>query len=85
MSKHYREHRARQQFARKLEQLRVELSAESDQRVLDYLLDHLETLLELVGDSILLASFRAQFEEAKRSVASRHRPPPRLHLVKPAS
>lgn len=68
----YAEHRARQQFSRKLEQLQFELSVESPRRVLDYLLDHLEDLLPRTGDSILRDAFRAQLERAKERVSTRH-------------
>ncbi len=78
MKAHYAEHRARQQFSRKLEQLQFELSIESPRRVLDYLLDHLDDLLSRVGDSILRDAFAAQLTAAKRRVASRHN----LRLVK---
>jgi hypothetical protein len=76
--RHYAEHRARQQFSRKLEQLHFELSVESPRRVLDYLIDHLDDLLPRVGDSLLRESFAAQLERAKRQVAQRHN----LRLVK---
>ncbi len=78
MTKHYREWRARQQFSRKLEQLHFELSVESPRRVLDYLLEHLDELLDSIGDSTLRDSFRGQLERAKSLVARRHN----LRLVK---
>lgn len=66
------EHRAREQFQRKLEQLRFELQIQAPRRVLDYLLDHLDTLLEQVGPSVLRDSFAEQLGRAKRLVAGRH-------------
>lgn len=80
MTKHYRQWRARQQFSRKLEQLHFELSVESPRRVLDYLIEHAEDLLEQVGDSTLRDSFREQLERMKRLVSTRHN----LRLVKGA-
>ncbi len=78
MTTHYRQWRARQQFARKLEQLHVELSIESPRRVLDYLVEHAEDLLDQVGDNTLRDSFRAQLDRAKSLVSRRHN----LRLVK---
>lgn len=72
MTTHYAQHRARQQFSRKLEQLDFELSVESPRRVLDYLVDHLDDLLPRVGDSVLRDTFAAQLSAAKRRVATRH-------------
>lgn len=66
------EHRAREQFQRKLEQLRFELRIESPRRVLDYLVEHLEDTLPRVGDNLLGKSFAEQLERAKRLVSSRH-------------
>lgn len=80
VTKHYRQWRARQQFARKLEQLHFELSVESPRRVLDYLIEHLEDLLEQVGDSTLRESFKGQLVAAKARVSTRHN----LRLVKGA-
>lgn len=80
MTKHYRQWRARQQFSRKLEQLHFELSVESSRRVLDYLIEHAEDLLEQVGDSTLRDSFKAQLDRMKRLVSTRHN----LRLVKGA-
>lgn len=78
MTRHYAEHRARDQFQRKLEQLRFELRVESPRRVLDYLIDHLEDLLPRCGATILRDSFREQLERAKQQVSTRHN----LRLVK---
>ncbi len=78
MKKHYAEHRARLQFGRKLEQLHFELRVESPRRVLDYLIDHLDDLLPLVGDSTLRDSFAAQLDLMKRQVSRRHN----LRIVK---
>lgn len=78
VTRHYAEHRARQQFVRKLEQLHFELSVESPRRVLDYLLDHLDDLINRVGETTLRDSFRQQLDRAKSQVASRHN----LRLVK---
>ena len=78
VTKHYAEHRARQQFQRVLEQLHFELSMESPRRVLDYLLDHLDTLLPLVGQNTLRDSFAGQLTRAKGIVSQRHN----LRLVK---
>lgn len=78
MSAHYAQHRARQQFSRKLEQLHFELSVESPRRVLDYLIDHLDDLLPRCGDSILRDAFARQLKAAKARVAQRHN----LRLVK---
>lgn len=78
MTKHYAEHRARQLFSRKLEQLDFELSVGSPRRVLDYLVDHLDDLLPRVGDSVLRESFAAQLVAAKKRVSARHN----LRLVK---
>jgi hypothetical protein len=78
MTTHYAQHRARQQFSRKLEQLHFELSVESPRRVLDYLIDHLDDLLPRVGDSVLRESLTAQLSAAKQSVSQRHN----LRLVK---
>lgn len=80
VTRHYSEHRARQQFSRKLEQLDFELSVESPRRVLDYLIDHLDDLLPRVGDSVLRDSFGAQLSAAKARVSTRHN----LRLVKGA-
>lgn len=77
--KHFDEHRAREQFQRKLEQLHFELQFESPRRVLDYLIDHLDDLLPRVGATVLRDSFAAQLERAKRLVATRHN----LRLVRP--
>jgi hypothetical protein len=68
----YAEHRAREQFQRKLEQLHFELSVESPRRVLDYLIDHLDDLLPRVGATTLRESFRGQLDRAKQIVATRH-------------
>jgi hypothetical protein len=76
----FAEHRARQQFQRKLEQLHFELSVESPRRVLDYLIDHLDDLLGRVGNDTLRDSFGLQLDRAKRLVACRHN----LRLVKGA-
>ncbi len=76
--KHYAEHRAREQFQRKLEQLHFELSVESPRRVLDYLIDHLDDLLPRVGATVLRDSFAGQLARAKALVATRHN----LRLVK---
>lgn len=78
MTRQYAEHRARQQFQRKLEQLRFELMVESPRRVLDYLIDHLEDLLIHIEATVLRDSFREQLERAKRQVSTRHN----LRLVK---
>lgn len=78
MTRHYKQWRAREQFSRKLEQLHFELSVESPRRVLDYLLEHAEDLLEQVEASPLRDSFKDQLGRAKRLVASRHN----LRLVK---
>lgn len=67
-----REYRTRQQFQRKLEQLRFELSVNSPRRVLDYLIDHLEDLLPRCGDSLIRENFTEQLERAHELVASRH-------------
>jgi hypothetical protein len=80
LTRHYSEHRARQQFSRKLEQLDFELSVESPRRVLDYLIDHLDDLLPRVGDSLLRDSFASQLTLAKARVSTRHN----LRLVKGA-
>lgn len=72
MTRHYAEHRARQQFSRKLEQLDFELSVEAPRRVLDYLIDHLDDLLLRVGDSVLRESFAHQLTLAKARVSTRH-------------
>ena len=72
VTRHYAEHRARQQFSRKLEQLDFELGIEAPRRVLDYLVDHLEDLLPRVGDSILRDSFAHQLTLAKARVSTRH-------------
>lgn len=72
MTRHYSEHRARYQFQRKLEQLHFELEVESPRRVLDYLVDHLEDLLPLVGATVLRDSFAEQLERAKRRVSTRN-------------
>lgn len=69
---HYSEYRARQQFARKLEQLHFELAMQSPRRFLDYLLDHLDTLLPMVGKTTLRDSFADQLVRAKGLVAQRH-------------
>jgi hypothetical protein len=66
------EHRAREQFQRKLEQLRFELRVESPRRVLDYLIEHLEDILPRVGDNLLGVSFGEQLERARRLVSGRH-------------
>lgn len=71
-AKHYAEHRARLQFARKLEQLGFELRMQSPRRVLDYLVDHLDDLIERVGDSRLRDSLAAQLDNAKAAVRTRH-------------
>ena len=68
----FTEHRAREQFQRKLEQLHFELRVESPRRVLDYLVDHLDDLLPRVGDSVLRDSFADQLIRAKRLVRERH-------------
>lgn len=78
MTRHYKQWRARQQFSRKLEQLHFELSVESPRRVLDYLIEHAEDLLEQVEASTLRDSFTAQLDRAKRLVMTRHH----LRLVK---
>lgn len=78
MTRHYRQWRARQQFARKLEQLHFELSVESPRRVLDYLIEHAEDLLAEVDRTPLHDSLSDQLDRAKRLVASRHN----LRLVK---
>lgn len=78
LTRHYRQHRARQQFSRKLEQLHFELSVESPRRVLDYLIEHAEDLLAEAGDSILRDALREQLERAKLLVSARHN----LRLVK---
>lgn len=72
------EHRAREQFQRKLEQLRFELRVQSPRRVLDYLIEHLEDLLPRLGATVLRDSFSDQLARAKGLVASRHN----LRLVK---
>lgn len=80
----FSEHRAREKFQRKLEQLRIELRIESPRRVLDYLVEHAEDLLDQCGESLLTESFRRQLAEARRDVTMRHRLPlarPSLRLV----
>lgn len=72
------EYRSREQFQRKLEQLRFELRVNSPRRVLDYLIEHLDDLLPRLGDTVLRASFSDQLARAKGLVASRHN----LRLVK---
>ncbi len=66
------EYHAREQFQRKLEQLRFELRVESPRRVLDYLVEHLETLLPLLGENTLRDSFADQLQRARRLVEARH-------------
>ncbi len=78
MKAHYTEYRAREQFQRKLEQLHFELSVESPRRVLDYILDHLDDLLPMVGKNSLRDSFAGQLTRAKSLVSARHN----LRLVK---
>jgi hypothetical protein len=78
VTRHYKQWRARQQFTRKLEQLHFELSVESPRRVLDYLIEHAEDLLDEVERTPLYDSFKDQLDRAKRRVASRHN----LRLVK---
>jgi len=78
MTAHYREHRCRQQFSRVLEQLNFELSMGSARRHLDHLIDHLETILMLLGETVLRESLVKQLAEAKQRVAQRHN----LRLVK---
>lgn len=68
----FREHKARAQFQRKLEQLHFELSIESPRRVLDYLIDHLEDLLGQLTPTVLTESFRDQLARAKTLVSTRH-------------
>ncbi len=68
----FREHRAREKFQRKLEQLRFELRIESPRRVLDYLLEHAEDLLGECGDTLLAESFRTQLARARHEVSQRH-------------
>lgn len=77
-SKQYEEHRNREQFQRKLEQLHFELKVENSRRVLDYLIDHLEDLLPRVGATVLRQSFEDQLRRAKLAVSQRHN----LRLVK---
>ena len=78
MKTHYAEYRAREQFIRKLEQLHFELAMESPRRVLDYLIDHLDSLLPQLGQNTLRDAFSAQLDRAKQFVARRHN----LRLVK---
>jgi hypothetical protein len=78
MVTHYAQHRARQQFSRKLEQLHFELKVDSPRRVLDYLIDHLDDLLPRCGDSVLRDCLSRQLGKAKLLVAERHN----LRLVK---
>ena len=78
MTRHYKQWRARQHLVRKLEQLHFELSVESPRRVLDYLIEHADDLLDQVEPSVLRDSLSDQLERAKRLVAARHN----LRLVK---
>lgn len=66
------QHRLRQQFERKLDQLSLELRCESARRHLDHILDHLEDLLEFLDCTAERENYRCQLEGVRRIVARRH-------------
>lgn len=70
--RHRAEQKARDQFQRKLEQLRFELRVGSPRRVLDYLVEHAEDLLTRVGDNLLVQQFRTDLDMCRSLVAQRH-------------
>lgn len=65
------QHRAREMFVRKLEQLRFELRVQAPRRVLDYLLEHLDDLLEHLDGTTEQASYRRLLAEIRVAVARR--------------
>lgn len=64
--------RLRSQFLRKLEQLHFELSIEAPRRVLDYLVEHLDDLLEWLDCTWDRDRLRERLVAARSLVATRH-------------
>jgi hypothetical protein len=68
----FKDRRSQQRFERNLERLELELSQRTARRHLDVLVDLLETILDSMLPTLVVAANRQKLNAVKARVATRH-------------